>query len=188
MAAPAGVDERDFNRLLASGKDMIPPRRITDLEVMKPSNGSDSVELHWTATWDERDQGQYFDIFVESGNGTLNYSTEWIRPGNSSVVADRMSWLLSLPAFWKEGGVAAYVVAVDSGGNMSPPSNRVTWELAPTAPTEPTEPTGQNEVLIIIVVVAGSVAVAAATAWTVYTQKKRARVTDVGLVNEDAGL
>ena len=55
-------------------------------------------------------------------------------------------------------------------------------------PTEPTEPTGQNEVLIIIVVVAGSVAVAAATAWIVYTQKKRARVTNVGLVNEDAGL
>jgi len=188
MAPAAGESAGNLNQRLRNGEDMIPPAKITDLKMKRVKTTPHSLELSWTAPWDETESGRdgkYYSIELENEDG-MNTTIE--ARNSAGVAGEQMAITIDLKAsnLWHEDvAIGAAVIAIDAAGNRSPASNRVTMQVKPALET-PVE--GDNTTVVVIAVVACVSVVAAVVAWVVVKKKKSLKIANKPLVNEDAGL
>ncbi|KAK7097266.1 calcium-activated chloride channel regulator 3A-1-like [Littorina saxatilis] len=147
----------------ASLGDMIPPSRISDLQVRRV--GATSVELEWTAPGDNLDQGtaagyvlkmtRDFEVLFSNHSQVVDVSDQQIMAG--SLHSPLASGSRESITVYVSGGAATFYFAIqayDNTSNISPPSNIVSATTAFAAQeTSPFDPL----VLTIVVSIAAGI-------------------------------
>jgi len=145
MAAP--TSQPDLDDLLKKGKDLIPPTRVLDLEILESSNLT-LLRLRWTASWDDQDNStiRNFTLVLQTDKSTVDVSVDATsavyqgkKDGDQEV---EITIDLEKEHLWQKGGIGikAGVYAIDEAGNKSPVSNPATTKITVPPPKPPTEP------------------------------------------------
>jgi len=192
MAAP--TSQPDLDDLLKKGKDLIPPTRVLDLEILESSNLT-LLRLRWTASWDDHDNSTItnFALVLNTDNSTVDVSINATsaayqekKNGDQEV---EITIDLKQKQLWQEDGIGikAEVYAIDEAGNKSPVSNPVTTKITvppPKPPTEPPKPVNTT-LLTVLAIVGVGIALSAVAFGIIVNKKMKMRITSRRLTNVD---
>uniref|UniRef100_A0A646QFV9 EClCP n=1 Tax=Hemiscolopendra marginata TaxID=943146 RepID=A0A646QFV9_9MYRI len=158
-----------------TNRDLIPPNKITDLEVISFNTTGGVIELIWTSPGDDMDKGNAERVELRYHTDRaillLTFDKAWlleetnITAGNLTEVpaAGEEHWIQFKIPVDKDSGIAAYyfaVVAYDEAGNRGQVSNiaEAHWSYGDSIPMRPVDGPASYSLLAILLAVGGALA------------------------------